>query len=370
MISKRIFPPSVFCFLTLSIVCGAAPLTAEELYNDGPYVIWHDSAKATVFFLCQGELVSEEYQVTDTLRFTNLCSRDSTIYRVPSAPPAIDPCRFDHVPRFIAVSDIHGEYEALIDFLQKAGVIGSDLKWTYGDGHLVVNGDIVDRGDRVTETLWLVYRLEREAKQAGGRVHFTLGNHEKMVLRGDNRYVNEKYLDVTARKSRIIHQDLFGPDTELGRWLRSKHTMIQLNDILFVHAGISPELVSRGWNIETVNHKVREYLGWSTAQTAFAEEPAFLFGKQGPLWYRGFFAPEDNEWSQLSEPEVNEIARFYGVSAIAVGHTLNDRVDAFYDGTVFGIGVTADGPGTLQGLLWEGGHIYRVTPAGERELLK
>jgi hypothetical protein len=370
MSSQRNLPSSVIFSLLILIACGVASLSAEELYDDGPHVIWHDSAKATVFFLCQGEQVSQEYQVTDTLRFGNLCGGDSTVYRIPNAAPIIEPCRFDHVPRILAVSDIHGEYEALVDFLQKAGVVNSDRHWSYGDGHLVVNGDIVDRGDRVTETLWLVYRLETEAKQAGGRVHFTLGNHEKMVMRGDNRYVNEKYLEGTARKSRIIYQDLFGPDTELGRWLRTKHTMIQLNDILFVHSGISPELMTRGWDMETVNYKVRAYLGWSTAQTAFADEPGFLFGKQGPLWYRGFFAPDSTEWKQLSSAEVSEIARHYGVSAIAVGHTLNDRVDGYCDGIIFGIGVPADGPGTLQGLLWEDGRFYRVTPTGERELLK
>lgn len=343
---------------------------ATEPFNDGPYVIWHDSGRATVFCICQSELVSQEYEATDTLRFVNLCGDDSTAYLVPRAAPTVEPCRFDHVPRILAVSDIHGEYEAFVDFLQKAGVINSDRHWSYGDGHLVVNGDIVDRGDGVTESLWLVYRLEQEARRAGGRVHFTLGNHEKMILRGDNRYINEKYLEGTAKKSRILHQDLFGPDTELGRWFRTRHTMIRLNDILFVHAGISPELLKRGWDIETVNSKVREYLDWSTTQTAFAEEPRFLFGKDGPLWYRGFFKPDDGKWVQSTETEVSEILPFYGVSAISIGHTLNDSVNIYYDGTVYGVGVDVEEAGAFQGLLWEDGHFYRVTPAGERELLK
>ena len=349
---------------------GNIPAQTADTVNDGPYVIWHDSSRATVFFICQSKLVSQEYGVTDTLRFTDLCGGDMSIYLVSKSAPPVEPARFDHVTRILAVSDIHGEYEAFVDFLQKAGVVNSDRHWSYGNGHLVVNGDIVDRGDGVTESLWLVYRLEQEAKRAGGRVHFTLGNHEKMILRGDNRYINEKYIEGTAKKSRILHQDLFGQDTELGRWLRTKHTMIRLNDILFVHGGISPELLKRGWDIETVNSKVREYLNWSTTQTAFAEEPRFLFGKEGPLWYRGFFKPEDSSWQQLSEAEVNAVLRFYDVSAIVVGHTLNDRVDSYYGGNVYGVGVEVEGAGTLQGLLWEDGHFYRITTAGERELLK
>jgi hypothetical protein len=367
---RRLFFTVLVSLLFLIGGCGSVLGQSGKAYEDGPYVVWHDSVRATVFYICQGELVSQEYLVADTLRFTSLCGNDTSTYLVSNTAPTVEPDRFDQVPRILAVSDIHGEYEAFVDFLQKAGAINSDRHWSYGDGHLVVNGDIVDRGDRVTEALWLVYRLEREAKQAGGRVHFTLGNHEKMVMRGDNRYVNEKYLEGTAKKSRILHQDLFGPDSELGRWLRTKHTMIRLNDILFVHAGISPELVERGWDMETVNSKVREYLDWSSAQVAFSEEPRFLLGSRGPLWYRGFFKPDENEWVQLSETEIKEILRYYGVSAIAVGHTLNDSVDSYYSGAVFGVGVPVEGAGTLQGLLWEDGHFYRVTPAGERELLK
>ncbi len=45
-------------------------------------------------------------------------------------------------------------------------------------------GDMFDRGDQVTECLWLVYALEETAKAAGGYVHFILGNHELMNLQG------------------------------------------------------------------------------------------------------------------------------------------------------------------------------------------
>jgi len=367
---KTLLVAGATCLFLFSAAGMTFAQVAADPFDDGPYVVWHDSSRVTVFYICQGELVSQEYNVADTLRFTSLCGTDTSTFVVAKTAPPVEPDRFDHVPRILAVSDVHGEYEAFVDFLQKAGAISSDRHWSYGDGHLVINGDIVDRGDGVTESLWLVYRLEQEAKRAGGRVHFTLGNHEQMVLRGDNRYINKKYLEGTAKKSRILHQDLFGPDTELGRWLRTKQTMIRLNDILFVHAGTSPELVERGWDIETVNSKVRKYFDWSSAQVAFSEEPRFLYGSQGPLWYRGFFKPDDGKWVQLPEAEVLEILRCHGVSTIAVGHTLNGCVDSYYSGAIFGVGVEVKETGTLQGLLWEDGHFYRVTPAGERELLK
>ncbi len=55
-----------------------------------------------------------------------------------------------------------------------------------------------DRGEQVTECLWLIYSLEEKAKAVGGYVHFVLGNHEIMNLQGDFRYVQEKY-KITAQ---------------------------------------------------------------------------------------------------------------------------------------------------------------------------
>jgi len=352
------------------LLCTAVPAEEVRVDHDGPYVIWHDSARATVFCLCQDELVSEAYEVGDTLYLRDLCDLLAVTVPVPSRPPEVEPFEYSGVTRILAISDLHGQYEATVDFLKVAGVVDDSLRWSWGDGHLVVNGDIFDRGDGVTDLLWLVYRLEQEALRAGGRVHFTLGNHEKMVVRGDNRYVHEKYLDGTARKSRILHQDLFGPDTELGRWVRTRHTAIKLNDILFVHAGISVQLMERGWDIETINRKVRQYLDLPSTQVAFSDEPKFLFGSLGPLWYRGLFESREGVYDQLTQSEVRAILACFGAGTMVVGHTLMDQVDSYYGGLVFEVGVPLDGPGTMQGLLWEDGHFYRVTASGQQEELR
>ena len=55
---------------------------------------------------------------------------------------------------------------------------------------LVQTGDIFDRGAKVREALDLLMRLEDEAKRAGGRVEFLLGNHEVMNLLHEFRDVS------------------------------------------------------------------------------------------------------------------------------------------------------------------------------------
>jgi len=83
------------------------------------------------------------------------------------------------------MSDVHGQYNAARELLLNAEVIDENNRWVCGEGHLVIVGDIFDRGPDVTPTLWLIHNLQQEAERAGGRVHFLLGNHETMILGND-----------------------------------------------------------------------------------------------------------------------------------------------------------------------------------------
>ena len=79
--------------------------------------------------------------------------------------------------RVAAMGDVHGNYNHLILLLENGGVVDADLNWSWGAGHLVFNGDVFDKGPGVTESLWLIYKLEQQAEAAGGMVHYLLGNH-------------------------------------------------------------------------------------------------------------------------------------------------------------------------------------------------
>ena len=62
---------------------------------------------------------------------------------------------------YFAISDIHGQHELFIKLLQSQKVINEENQWIYDKGHLVIVGDIFDRGDQVTETLWFLFFLEK-----------------------------------------------------------------------------------------------------------------------------------------------------------------------------------------------------------------
>jgi hypothetical protein len=140
-------------------------------------------------------------------------------------------------------------------------------------------GDLIDRGPRSPDVLERVIAMQREAREAGGRVHVLLGNHEVLVMVGDLRYVHpndyahfatgesERQRDRAFRKlvrrdklygdvQRIarakFHRDrpegyfelreAFSSEGRYGSWLLEQKVMVIVNGVVFVHGGLGPPL--------------------------------------------------------------------------------------------------------------------------------
>ncbi|MGH7553991.1 MAG: metallophosphoesterase, partial [Longimicrobiales bacterium] len=88
------------------------------------------------------------------------------------------PVAHSGVDSIFVISDIHGEFDTLTAVLRNARIIDARNQWTAGHAHLVVAGDIMDRGKDVVRALWFLYGLEAQAERAGGRVDIVAGNHE------------------------------------------------------------------------------------------------------------------------------------------------------------------------------------------------
>ena len=124
----------------------------------------------------------------------------------------------------------------------------------------MVLGDVFDRGPNHLEILWLLYGLEAQAAKAGGGVHFVLGNHETMVLRGDLRYLNPKYVASARALGVASYSELFDARSVLGQWLRSRPVISKVNDMLCLHGGISRALLDRKLTLADINGTVRAAL--------------------------------------------------------------------------------------------------------------
>lgn len=356
-------------FLAVGPQGAAAQSASIDPLDDGPHVYWRDANTALVFYRCRGTFQASGWlSVTEPAAVRGLCADTTAVYAISPQAPEPEPDTLDDGRPVLAVSDIHGEYQALVDLLREAGVVGDDLSWAWGDGHLVILGDVFDRGDHVTECLWLIRRLEREARQAGGWVHYLLGNHETMVLQGDLRYVNDKYLEGIVAASGVDYDDLFGPAMELGRWLRTKPVAVRLNGVLYVHGGVGPEVVARGLDLARMNALARSALDLRSYDLVFADMPGFLLAGEGPLWYRRYHGGSATD-PQLTPQELDTVLVHFGATAVVVGHTDIGEIRSLYDGKAYGIDVDVDQLGGLEGLLWESGRFYRVRPDGRRETL-
>ena len=244
---------------------------------------------------------------------------------------------FNKIRKIAALSDIHGQYDLLIRLLQNNKIIDKSLNWSFGEGHLVIVGDIFDRGDKINEILWFIYELEVQAKSKGGRVHYLLGNHEYMVLYNDLRYVHEKY-NVSSKLLNLEYDQLYGDNTILGRWLRSKATIVKINDNIFTHGGISEDFIAyENFNIEKINNKMRQSIPRLKELRKLRRKEQsnnfydMYFGKKSLIWYRGYF-DED-----LTDTDILKILKLVDADRIVVGHTSNERVVQLYNNKIIGV---------------------------------
>jgi hypothetical protein len=191
--------------------------------------------------------------------------------------------QFEDAQRIVAFSDVHGDYEAMVATLQGAGIVDEALSWSGGGTHLVIVGDILDRGPDSRAAMDLLMGLEDEAQAAGGMVHVLIGNHEVMNIIGDLRYVHageyasfaadelaedrDRWFAAWLKERQLPGQELaearaqfdnaypagyfahrlaFAPDGQYGKWLLQKPMVVVINGNAFVHGGLPPSVADSG----------------------------------------------------------------------------------------------------------------------------
>ena len=306
------------------------PQPAAHVQADGPYV-FRDGKRVRAQWICDDQVISRRIRARRDIprAVASECGYPHPLHITPLATPAA--AVLPAVPRIVAVSDIHGQYALLQRLLRANGVINDEDNWALGKDTLVVAGDVFDRGPQVTEAFWLLYSLQQQAAQAGGAVHFVLGNHETMVLYDDLRYVNPKYLRSAQLLGRSYPQ-LYGADSVIGQWLRTRPVLLRIGDTLFLHGGISPDALQLALDPAATNAAYQASLGRPKAEVKADPVTAPLYdGKTSPIWYRGYFN------GQLDTTGVQGVLDRLGLTRIVVGHTSMPHVSSFHGDRVIAI---------------------------------
>lgn len=369
------------CALLLStalLMLGSAPsvVRAQSTHTlqDGPYITRSAAGAWRARWIEGTQVRDRAVKVGDvvTIAAVGALPAFDVELRSPAEPAADEINVGARTPLFV-MADTHGELEIAARLLQRHGVIDEQLRWSFGKGHLAVLGDVFDRGPNQTEILWLIYKLEAEARRAGGGVHLAIGNHEAMVLLGDERYLNPKYRRVAQLLGAERHAALWNEQSLLGQWLRSKAAVFRLGDYLCLHGGVSRELIDRGMTLAEVNRAVRAALMMQPSQ--FDRQTRFVMGEAGPLWYRGYFEAMARQagFEPASSADIDLIRTRFDVQAILVGHTRVPTVTPLYGGRVVAVQVyphlDAAGAPVMEALLIENGRMFRVRADGSREPL-
>lgn len=176
--------------------------------------------------------------------------------------------------RIIAISDIHGNLNFFLELLEKINYSENDV--------LILVGDLIEKGDRSLETLRYIIQLSKERE-----VHIVSGNCD--TLWEDIKYeIDDENLlrYMIFRKNSILNEmckelsievnensDIKYIKEQIGQnfsyelnWLEELPHIIETDDFIFVHAGITSE------NLE--EQKVNEVI----RRDAFMEE-GLVFSK-------------------------------------------------------------------------------------------
>lgn len=311
-----------------------------------------------------------------------------------AAPRQIDDHHWDRVERIVAIGDLHGDFPSYLALLQAAGLVDRRGHWSGGKTHLVQTGDIPDRGPDTRRIITHMARLAKEAARRGGHVHNLMGNHEAMNVYGDLRYVTpgefaafadgksasrrDRYyaatLEALARADPVQRESLpadhrsqwngqhplgwiehrlawdprFDRKGPMYQWVLHTHVAVQINDIVFVHGGISSDYCGNSLESLTV-------LAHDALRNAEPQQRGILDDPRGPLWYRGMAG----EAPATTPATVDAVLATHGARHVVIGHTstggaiwprldgrvimIDTGISAAYGGHAAWLEVTSDG---------------------------
>ncbi len=340
---------------------------------DGPYIIGDTLYEITKDNQLEQRPIDRKASVT--VKVDNEDNDQFVVWLRDSLP--VEPGVYDAVEKIIAISDIEGNFNAFSGFLIKHGVIDKDFNWIFGKGHLVLPGDFIDRGENVTQVLWLIYKLETQALASGGKVHLLLGNHEIINFQGDADHNEGKYkkaaMLISKKKSlKNAIAYMYSDATELGKWLRTKNVVEKVGDILFTHGGLSPELLDYPITIPEINKIARMY--WDEKRdklSKLSDMEKLIMGEKGPYWYRGL-VKEDQGNDKISKKDLDRLLDKFEAQRIVVGHTVVKYIQSNYKGKVIAIDVRHGKEkysSKTEGIYFENNMVYVVDGKGAKTKL-
>jgi len=142
----------------------------------------------------------------------------------------------DCTKRMGVVGDVHGELQALKGVLRALGFIDSSDQWFAREGTLVFTGD-VGHGRHLQEVFDFIHHLAEQAHRLGGKIVWTLGNHDLYMDRKGGQGGEES---LGYRLWPTIREAALHPERHPGLVVSAAYFD---HGKLFVHGGILPNVI-------------------------------------------------------------------------------------------------------------------------------
>ncbi|HYQ16834.1 MAG TPA: metallophosphoesterase [Polyangiaceae bacterium] len=316
--------------------------------------------------------------------------------------------------RLVAVGDLNGAYEVLVEILRGTGLVTRELTWRGGRDELVQVGDLFNRGGGAARALRLLLELQRQARRVGGRVTVLLGNHEVMTALGHEGYCTEdEYLSFASAAQRRawpdrVHRAMMrllrqrprgvvlpikprleawkiehvpgraelrralGPRGVLGKALRALPVVYQSGDALFVHGGLLPRWAELG--AEGLQARARD--DWALARGKLwqlSKRDSLFRSSDGPLWDRSLM-----RGGAEARQNLTRTLALFGAKRLIVGHTPSSslpggqagQIHVLQRGRLIGVdvGLSEEPHVPRAALIIDGARGLEWTPHGTRVL--
>ena len=250
--------------------------------------------------------------------------------------------------RLVAIGDVHGDFKQAMRALELSKCMDASGHWVGGTTVLVQVGDILDRGDNELAIMRKFRSLAKEAREAGGDVLVTHGNHEIMNVLGDFRYATKGAYGECARyaaKARareiakygeenvaplpdipdgvnpetymgvLARRQLFLPGGEMAVKMAVNPTVLQVGDTVFAHAGIDSSTVDYGF--QRLNDEVA---AWMVGKTS--TPPKQVLEEKGVVWTREYGGADAGVTAEATAcRRLGEALDATGAKRLIVGHT-------------------------------------------------
>ena len=214
--------------------------------------------------------------------------------------------------RIIAVGDTHGDSEALVRALRLANIVDeSGMAWIGGTTAVVQIGDLLNKSEqRDKNTLTYIAHIEKKARDAGGSVIVTVGDHDLH---------NAPKLWKSTRLNEPF-----------PKWMRALHIA---DRTLFVHGSLSRSVFHGiGGNVTRLDEEATSWLAGKGVK------PPWIDRGDGPVWSRLYSDNGSDEHPACEE--LSQLLDELDVDRMVVGHTVKrDGITSICDGRAWRIDV-------------------------------